>query len=258
MILYLHQYFYIEFIDNAIYAAVTQKKPVYLEIPCNLARHKVPVPTPLSFEYSRSSDPESLSAAVADIVSHIEVAVKPVVIGGVKIRKAQAKVEFQNFVERLGAGVAMMPDAKSLFSEHHPQYIGRYWPSVSTPYCIEVVESSDLFIMAGPIINDYTTTGWHALIPPSKTIDIQSDHVTVCGTRYNKVRMPELFAALAESVPLKTLSLDTYKRYTAENQVVTRSEPPDDVDAALTLHELRRQVQDALTSETELVIETGK
>ena len=48
--------------------------------------------------------------------------------------------------------------------------LGRYWPSVSTPYCMEVVESSDLFIMTGAMINDYTTTGWHALIPPSKVI----------------------------------------------------------------------------------------
>ena len=125
-------------------------------------------PTPLSFEYHRTSDPDSLQAATEDILNHINASVKPIVIGGVKLRKAEATTQFQEFVERLGAGVALMPDAKSLFSEHHNQYIGRYWPSVSTPYCMEVVESSDLLVMVGPIINDYTTTGWQALLPASR------------------------------------------------------------------------------------------
>ena len=77
----------------------------------------------------------------------------------------------------------------------------------------------------------------------------------MCGTRYNKVRMPELLSALADVVPQKSLSLDTFKRYSADYQIMAPSEP-EDVDSPLTLREVRRQVQGILDSETELVIET--
>jgi pyruvate decarboxylase len=243
-------------IDQAIYSAITEKKPVYLEIPCNLACFKVPEPTPYNFTLNKTSDPEALTAAVDDILAHIKASVKPILIGGVKLRKTNSSYEFEQLADKLQTAVALMPDAKSLFSENHPLYIGRYWPSVSSPMVSEVVESSDLFLFAGPIFNDYTTTGWTALIAPSKLINIQADHVVVCGSIYNNVLMPELLLALADKVPVKPIALQTYQRLMADYSPPP-STPPDDVNAPLSLHEIRRQVQGQLTPETDLVIETG-
>jgi TPP-dependent 2-oxoacid decarboxylase len=110
-------------IDNAIYAALTEKKPVYLEIPCNLVKYEVSEPTPLSFSLTKQSDPDSLTAVTESILHHLNVSVKPVLIGGVKLRKANALYEFEQFADRLQAGVAITPDAKSLFPENHPLYV---------------------------------------------------------------------------------------------------------------------------------------
>ena len=114
---------YIAMIDQAIYSAITEKKPVYLEIPCNLARFQVPEPTPLNFTAVKTSDPDSLTAAVDDILAHVKASVKPILIGGVKLRKADASYEFEQLADKLQSAVALMPDAKSLFSENHPLYV---------------------------------------------------------------------------------------------------------------------------------------
>ena len=37
---------------------------------------------------------------------------------------------FSDIAEALGCAVAVMPDAKGLFPEDHPQYIGIYWGPV--------------------------------------------------------------------------------------------------------------------------------
>ncbi len=52
-----------------------------------------------------------------------------------------------------------MPDAKGLFNESHPNYIGTYWGQISSPFCAEIVESSDCIIFCGPIFSDVSTTG---------------------------------------------------------------------------------------------------
>jgi len=51
-------------IDLAIATALRCRKPVYLEIACNLASLSVPAPAPRGFSAGRPSDPASLAAAV--------------------------------------------------------------------------------------------------------------------------------------------------------------------------------------------------
>lgn len=110
-------------IDQAIFSAISAKKPVYLEIPCNLSKFEVPEPTPFNFAYKPTSDPGALKTATMDIQAYIAASVKPVLIGGVHLRSAESRVEFTAFANKLQCGVALMPDAKSLFSESHPLYV---------------------------------------------------------------------------------------------------------------------------------------
>jgi len=78
-------------IDQAIFSAISAKKPVYLEIPCNLAQFQVPEPTPFNFAYTPVSDPGALRTAVMDIQAYISASVKPVLIAGVHLRSVIEK-----------------------------------------------------------------------------------------------------------------------------------------------------------------------
>ncbi len=90
-------------IDEAIYTALRRRKPVYLEVPVNLATYKIPAPVSWSdpSEYPRqASDPVSLAAAKYDILAAINAAVKPVLIAGSKLGRATSTVnEFMAFAE---------------------------------------------------------------------------------------------------------------------------------------------------------------
>jgi TPP-dependent 2-oxoacid decarboxylase len=246
-------------IDKAISQALATKKPVYLEIACNLAGQKIKSPNPLSVVPSiPASDPASLAAALEAAVNRITSAVKPTLLGGVKMRTSDSQMSFQWLANSLGCAVAVMPDAKGHFPEAHPQFIGTYWGTISSPHTAEVVESSDLVIIAGPLFNDFTTTGWSSLIgEPAKTITIGLDYVDVGGQKFHNVYMNEFIMALSQSLPQearnKDMSLIAYKRF------VVPEEPPvaDDPNSALTLRELRRQVQGMLKPNHDLIVETG-
>lgn len=108
----------------------------------------------------RLSNKRGLEAAVDAAVAFLSKAVKPVMIGGPKLRAAKACDAFVELADSSGYAMAMMPSAKGLVAEQHPHFIGTYWGAVGTSYCAEIVESADAYLFAGPIFNDYSSVGY--------------------------------------------------------------------------------------------------
>src|SRR5215469_11941962 len=143
-------------IDKAIRAALREKKPVYIEIPCNLAAAQCSRPKPSDWFEPLKSDPASLNAAVRAVAQFLEKAVRPVMLAGPKLRSHGGIEAFRRLAEAVGCGVAVMPSAKSFFPEQHRQYIGIYLGSAGSPGAAGVVDSSDAVLCAGPLFTDYT------------------------------------------------------------------------------------------------------
>eukprot|EP01041_Mallomonas_annulata_P000847 gene847-1648_t len=244
-----------EIIDDSILTCISSKKPVYLEVACNIVPMTVSIPN-YSLRRPSAKEPSdlyALSAAVEEARKQIEASLKPVIIGGVKLRSGDGINAFQKLVEVIAAPVAMMPDAKGLFPENHPQYIGCYWGCASSHLCPNIVESADCLIFAGPVFNDYSTAGWTALIPESKLIAVYSNHVIIRGACYSNVRLKDFLQALRAVAPKRDASHVAYKRsFQAPRPPLALSQ-----DAGLTMLEFCRQVQNTLTSDTELLVETG-
>jgi len=241
-------------IDDAVVTALTKRKPVYLEIACNLAAAPLPAPEPLTLPpVAPGSDDASLNAAVDEVSARIAAAVRPVLIAGVKLRSQQAVLAFRHLADRLGCAVAVMPDAKGLFPESHPGFIGTYWGPVSTAGCAPIVESSDCQIFAGPIFNDYTTTGWSTLSSPEKRIVAGANDVVVNGAVFTHLRLGDVLERLASRVTPNSTSLTSHRL----KHVAPTPPEPAPPDAPLVLTDLRRQIQGMLTGDTDLVVETG-
>jgi pyruvate decarboxylase len=135
----------------AILTALDTKKPVYIEIACNISILPVSPPAPMEFIPGMcKSDPQSLESAVKEAASLLNTAVKPVLVAGVKLRSSQAIEDFEKLIKVSHYAVAAMPNAKGFISEQNPNYIGVYWGPVSTPACGEIIDSSDLYLFAGP------------------------------------------------------------------------------------------------------------
>lgn len=239
-------------IDRAIEIALTLKKPVYIEIACNLANQLVCEPGPFCFDKKGVSDPLSLKAALSHVADFLNKSTKPVLVAGPRIRSFSSMSAFQKLAERSGYGVACMPNAKSFFPETHPNYIGIYWGSVSSPGCREVVESCDAYLFAGPIFSDYTTVGYSALIQPSKLIEVSQGRVQVQGQSYHGIDLAEFLEKLPAKLKKNSTSHATYKQIKGES-----APAPSHLKDPLTTRRLFAQIDKMLTANTTVLAETG-
>lgn len=240
-------------VDEAIKVALQQRKPVYIEIACNLAG--IPVSKPhssLIFENPRS-DKKALRAAVDHVARVLNASVKPTLIAGVRLRPWDAIDAFQKLTEASGYAVASMPNAKGFISEQHKNFIGIYWGPVSSPGCGEVVESSDKYLFAGPLFTDYTTTGYSALIDQKKLILVGHDHVKLDGETYTNVMLADFLRELAKVIKHNDSSLRAYQRVKGEAPPPEAGHP----NSALTVRRLFAKINKLLTSQSALIVETG-
>eukprot|EP00741_Cyanophora_paradoxa_P012582 tig00020614_g12158.t1 len=245
-------------IDQAISAAMTRKKPVYIEVSCNLSAVPCAAPVPMRITRIPRSNPMSLEGAVEAAFSAWKAAVKPVLVAGVKLRCAEAEAAFVRLADAAGCAVAIMPNAKSFFPEQHPQFIGTYWGMASSPCVCETVEACDLYLFAGPLFNDYTTVGYSTLIKKEKMIEVGQERLRVpSGQEFGSVSMGEFLDAFAEKIKsakaANPASLTAFKRlYEPE-----RPFAPADGDTKLATKVFVQYVQRMLTGDNAVLVETG-
>ncbi|WZZ29779.1 pyruvate decarboxylase 1-like [Brassica napus] len=246
-----------EQIDKAVSMALSESKPVYISISCNLAATPHPTfrsdPVPFSLS-TKSSNKMSLEAAVEATVEFLNKAVKPVLVGGPKMRMAKASKALVELADASGYPLAVMPSAKGLVPEDHPHFIGTYWGAVSSPFCAEIVESADAYLFAGPIFNDYASVGYSLLIKKEKAIIIHPDRVTVAnGPTFGCVLMSDFMTELAKRVKRNETAYENYHRIFLTQGKPLKSQPKE----PLRVNTMFQHVQTMLSSETAVIAETG-
>mmetsp|Transcript_10882 Transcript_10882/g.19058 ORF Transcript_10882/g.19058 Transcript_10882/m.19058 type:complete len:575 (+) Transcript_10882:67-1791(+) len=241
-------------IDKAISAALLRKKPVYIEISCNLSTAASPDPVPFHIRPIQSSNPSGLTEAVNAVASLWSAAAKATIVVGYKVRVSAACDALVKLADAAGGGVAVMPDAKGMFPEMHPMFMGTYWGNVSSYGVCETVEACDTYIFVGPVFNDYTTVGYSTLIKKEKMVEVQADRVKLPnGQEFGCVYMAEFLEKLAETITPNPGSMKTFKRY---NRLLTDA-LSDAPDSPLQTKQLRHAIQQMLTSSFAVIAETG-
>jgi pyruvate decarboxylase len=240
-------------IDETISTCLSKRKPVYIEVPCNLAGQLIPAPNKRNFLTIDKSDPNALKGAVKAAADFLNSAAKPLVVTGEELRAGCAERSFETLLQASDYAFASMPGAKGFVSEKHPNYIGTYWGPVSSPGTNEIVESANVYLFAGPRFTDYTTCGFSDLINPEKLIHAGRDFVRLPNVTYNKVMIGEFLEALAKEVKPNDSSLKAYKRIKME----FAPEPPVNKDEPVTTRRLFSQIQGILDSDTTVLAETG-
>lgn len=192
-------------LQESFEACFTHRRPVYLEIPCNLPTQSVlapgsntnipsvPLPSPRSLlEGTKKSDSVMLNAAVEAAVKLLNSAARPLIYGGglmhslellppVADTKTEEKAsdnavsEVLALLERSGFAYASMFDGKAIISEDHPNFVGLYaggaailpgTTAVAAEMLVEAtVASSDCVLLIGAIYSDYATGGHTFKLP---------------------------------------------------------------------------------------------
>ncbi|HLO68739.1 MAG TPA: thiamine pyrophosphate-binding protein [Holophaga sp.] len=240
-------------IDGALLAALKARKPVYLEIACNLARESVSLPHPMSVPPAESADALSQEAAASHASAFLNLARQPVLVAGSLLRCGRAVSAFRDLAERSGYGVACMPDAKGLFPEDHPQYLGIYWGTASSPGCREVVEASDAYLFAGARFNDYTTLGYSTLLQRARMVQACPRHACVGGQSYQGLLLPEFLGDVAGRLKPNPAALEAFRR-----DPLPGAEPVSaPAEAPLAARDLYARIQAQLAPGDTLVADTG-
>ncbi|KAB2601309.1 pyruvate decarboxylase 1 [Pyrus ussuriensis x Pyrus communis] len=230
-----------EQIDTAISTALKESKPVYISISCNLPA--IPHPT-----FSREP------AAVEATAAFLNKAVKPVIVGGPKLRVAKAQQAFMEFADASGYPITVMPSGKGLVPEHHPHFIGTYWGAVSTTFCGEIVESADAYVFVGPIFNDYSSVGYSLLIKKEKAIVVQPNRVTIGdGPSFGWVFMADFLSALAKKLKKNSTAVENYRRIFVPHGIPLKSEK----DEPLRVNILFKHIQEIISGDSAIIAETG-
>jgi pyruvate decarboxylase len=246
-----------EVIDRAIATALRRRKPVYLEIDCNLAGLAVPAPTPRDLRATPRSDPSALAAAVAHAAALLDGAARPVLVAGPRIRPPEARDAFRALADRAGYAVAVQPAAKGMFPDDHPACAGLYWGPVSSPGVASLVESADAYVFAGGVLSDYSTTGYSALIDPKKLLLANPDDVCLPGARYTGVALAEFLSALSAQVRPNPASLKAFALARDDFTAWANGGGSLDPSTPLTTRSLWAKVQSVLDDQTALLVETG-
>ena len=243
-------------IDEAISTALRERKPAYIEIPCNLSAAPCSPPAPFStLQPGQVSNARMLADAVSRATDLIADAKKPILLAGAHLRPYGAIEAFRELAEALGCAVAVMPNAKGFFPEDHPQYAGIYWGEVSSPQCQAIVDWSDLIVAAGPVFNDYTTVGWSAEPPRQRLINARPRECGSATPNTPASRWPTSCPTLPRRSRRNDATLTQYKRLRGTTSVARREAA--DPAAPLSRVELWRQIEEDLDSKTTLLVETG-
>ncbi|KAG8377048.1 hypothetical protein BUALT_Bualt09G0127500 [Buddleja alternifolia] len=246
-----------ELIDTAISTALKESKPVYISVSCNLPAIPHPMfsrePVPFSLS-PRLSNQMGLEAAVEATAEFLNKAVKPVMVGGPKLRVAKACNAFVELADASGYVLAAMPSAKGLVPEHHPHFIGTYWGAVSSAFCAEIVESADAYLFAGPIFDDLSSVGYSLLLKKDKAIIVQPDRVIIGnGPAFGCILMKDFFIALAKRLKRNTTAHENYSRIFVPGGHPLKCEPKE----ALRVNVLFQHIQKMLSGETAVITEVG-
>lgn len=200
------------------------------------------------------SNKMGLEAAVEATAAFLNKAVKPVMVGGPKLRVARACGAFVELADACGYALSVMPSAKGLLPENHPHFIGTYWGAVSTGFCAEIVESADAYLFAGPIFNDYSSVGYSLLLKKEKAIIVQPDRVIVAnGPAFGCILMKDFLQALAKRLNRNTTAYENYHRIYIPDGLPLKCEPNE----PLRVNVLFKHIQNMLSSDTAVIAETG-
>ncbi len=184
-------------IDRMFALARRHSRPVYIEMPRDMATAPIAPPTPRP-PLEETSDEEALAAAVEEAVGRIKAAHRPVILAGEELHRFHLQEPLATIVRRSGIPVATTIMGKSVFPESDPAYLGVYSGALSPQGVQDYVENSDCLLLLGAMMTDVNLGVYTASINRQTSIYSAKDRVSVGLHAYDDVRMEDFIAALAQ------------------------------------------------------------
>jgi indolepyruvate decarboxylase len=186
-------------IDRLILTAWREKKPVYMELPSDIAYLEIEVPDdPLVLEHA-PSDPERLRSCVAAIAKRLSAAASPAILVDSDADRFGVASDLMELAEKLQAPVAVINTAKGVIDETFPHYVGIYLGKASAADVRDAIETSDCLLAIGYRPLEVTTGDFTASLP-ANTIYARGHSVDVADDNYQAVTLKETLRGVIDAV----------------------------------------------------------
>ncbi len=188
-------------IDEAITRALRARRPVFLELPADIASQACVAPQPLPEPELLESDVDATREAVQEAVRMLSEAKKPVILGGVEVHRFGLRRELEALIDHADIPVATALMGKSVIAETHPKYIGLYCGALSEEYVRATVEDSDCVLSLGAWMSDINLGIYTAAIDPLSLVHASADQVRIKHHYFDGVQLGDFLVELREALP---------------------------------------------------------
>jgi indolepyruvate decarboxylase len=188
-------------IDRVLHAALRYKKPVYIELPRDIAdmpgiAHYKPA------DIHESSDPVTLRESLAEAVAMINRAKRPVILADVEVHRFGLQKELLRLIEKSNIPAAATIMGKSVIGENYPFYLGVYEGAMGREDVRRYVERSDCLLMLGVFMTDINMGIFTARLNPAVCISATSEKLSIGHHNYEGVRFKDFLRGLLKA-PLR-------------------------------------------------------
>ncbi|WP_213804007.1 thiamine pyrophosphate-binding protein [Granulicella sp. dw_53] len=196
-----------EEIDRVLRACVLEKRPVYLQLPCDVAAVRVPAITaPLDLD-PPASDPGQLEHAVKRITERLLQAHSPALLVDVDADRFGLTEVLVKLAEACVIPMAYLIPAKGVLDDTHPLVLGMYRGAASAEKVKEAIEGSDCLICIGARFTDVSSGYFSQSLREELLIDVRPYSVKLDGETLSGVQSKELLVGLLLASPSGIASL---------------------------------------------------
>src|SRR6516164_7262935 len=187
-------------IDRLILTAWREKRPVYMELPSDIAYLDIEVPEGPLMLAEPPSEPERLHSCTAAIVGRLSAAKSPAILVDADADRFGVASELMRLAEKIQAPLAVINTAKGVIDETFPHYSGIYSGKASEPHVREAIETSDCLLAVGYRPIEVTTGDFSASLP-ADTIRARGHSVDVGDDNYQALTLKEVLRGVIDAVP---------------------------------------------------------
>ncbi len=190
----------VEEMDRVIAIAKHRNRPVYIGIPADVTNQPIIVN-----ENVKASVPvtnaENLDAAVAEIMSRISKAERPILFPGIFLKRKGLTALYKKLIDTKKIPYATALQDKSVCDETSDNYVGMYVGLIQSHETRGYVEQSDCPIILGAMNNIFNRGFFTINFDGKILINIRPHKVVIGDTVYDDVEIEDVINALQKCLP---------------------------------------------------------
>ncbi|RGP79419.1 hypothetical protein FLONG3_2474 [Fusarium longipes] len=189
-------------VDWVIEQAITHQRPVYLQVPEDMAT----VPVSVANLVSRSSislpaPSTEVDIGYVDTILHdLYAAKRPLILVDGESRNLSCVEEINRLIEITGWSTWTSAFGKGLVNEELPNVHGVYLANYGDEASLEYFKTSDLILFFGPHLSNINTKIFTAIPEASRTISFSPEQIKIYGKTIRDVPCRSLIQKLVESI----------------------------------------------------------